>query len=174
MNKNLIIINVGGTFNKVYNSVTGELYVPTSNKFIDEILYAVYKTENRILTEGLIYKDSLQMDKNDRLTLLEKIKTLKETKIIIIHGTDTMKKSAKVLSRFIKDKTIIFVGAMQPYSIEPVESSATLFMALGFLKNIKNKDSKNKMQGVYICMNGLIKKYNKIKKNYEKGVFECL
>ncbi|MBI3873739.1 MAG: asparaginase [Arcobacter sp.] len=174
MNRNLIIINVGGTFNKVYNPLNGELLIPTSNQTIFEIVHKVCKTKNTISIDGLIYKDSLQMDKNDRLTLLEKIKTLKETKIIIIHGTDTMKKSAKVLSKFIKDKTIIFVGAMQPYSIEPVEASATLFMALGFLKNIKNKDSKNKMQGVYICMNGLIAKYNKIKKNYEKGVFECL
>jgi L-asparaginase len=106
------------------------------------------------------------MKSKDRKQLFDKIVSLKEEKIVIIHGTDTMDKSAKYLANKMKDKQIVFVGAMQPFSIDPVESTGALMMAIGFLHN-------RKKTGVYICMNGLIKKHTKIKKNYKKGVFEC-
>lgn len=169
MQNDLIIINTGGTFNKIYEPLTGQLNVSQNNNTIKEILKKVYKDEAKIKVDGLIYKDSLEINKQDRRNILNYIKTCNETKIILIHGTDTMKKTAKVLSKFINNKIIIFVGAMEPYSIEQVESSATLFMAIGFLENSK-KDSRD---GVFICMNGLIKEHYKIKKNYAKGVFEC-
>ncbi|MDD2697831.1 MAG: asparaginase domain-containing protein [Arcobacteraceae bacterium] len=166
MSKNIKIINVGGTFNKVYIPTTGELIVPKDSVAIEEILEETYKTNPPPQIEGLIYKDSLAMDKNDRKLLLNKILSSKEKRIIIVHGTDTMKKSAKVLSKFVTKQTIVFVGAMKPFSYEKVEASTTLGMALGFLQSISEK-------GVFICMNGLIKKYNKIKKDYKKGVFIC-
>lgn len=169
MNKDLIIINTGGTFNKIYETSSGELIVSQTNKTIHEIVKKICKNEIKIKIDGLIYKDSLQMKKKDRLALLKNIQSRSETKIIIIHGTDTMNKSARVLAKFIKNKIIVFVGSMQPYSIEPVEASATLFMAIGFLENIE----KNEKNNVFICMNGLIKEHSKIKKNYTKGVFEC-
>jgi L-asparaginase len=167
LNKNIKIMNVGGTFNKIYKPTTGELIVPSDDSAILNILKATFKTNPLPKVEGCIYKDSLEMDKNDRKTLLETLLASKEDKIIIVHGTDTMKKSAKVLAKFIKNKTIIFVGAMTPYSYEKTESSFSLGMALGFLKN-------NHKKGIFICMNGLIKKHNKIKKDYKKGVFVCL
>ncbi len=166
MNKNVKIINVGGTFNKLYLPTTGELIVPQHNDTIFDILKRTFVSNQLPTVEGIIYKDSLEMDKNDRKILLDTIISSSEQKIIIVHGTDTMKKSAKVLAKFIKDKTIIFVGAMKPYSYEKTEASFSLGMALGFLRN-------NHKNGVFICMNGLIKKHTKIKKDYQKGVFVC-
>jgi L-asparaginase len=167
LNKNLKIINVGGTFNKIYLPTTGELVVPQHNHTIFDILKKTLLSNELPKIEGIIYKDSLKMDKNDRKILLDAVIASSEQRIIIVHGTDTMKKSAKVLGKFIKNKTIIFVGAMKPYSYEKTEASFSLGMALGFLKN-------NPKKGVFICMNGLIKKHTKIKKDYEKGVFVCL
>ena len=167
MKNSPIILNIGGTFNKIYNPITGELFIPKEDTAIKEILRKSLKTDKFPKIEGILYKDSLEMDKEDRKQLLQKISSLSEKKIVIIHGTDTMKKSAKIVAKYIQDKTIVFVGAMQPYSIEPIEASFGLGMALGFAINSKKK-------GVFICMNGLLKKHNKIKKNYEKGVFECL
>ncbi len=166
MNKKIKIINVGGTFNKLYKPTTGELIVPKDDSAILNILQETFKINQLPKVEGLIYKDSLEMDKNDRKTLLQALHASKENKIVIVHGTDTMKKSAKVLAKFIKDKTIVFVGAMKPYSYEKTESSFSLGMALGFLKSGQKK-------GIFICMNGLIRKHNKIKKDYKKGVFVC-
>lgn len=167
MKNSPIILNIGGTFNKIYIPTTGELIIPKDNKTIKNILKNSYKTNKIPKSKGLLYKDSLEMDKNDRKILLENVNELNYNKIIIVHGTDTMKKSAKILAKYIQNKTIVFVGAMQPYSIEPVEASFSLGMALGFI-------TKTKKKGVFICMNGLLKKHNKIKKNYEEGLFECL
>jgi len=167
LNKKLKIINVGGTFNKIYNPIIGELIVPKHNDAIFDILKKTFITNPMPKVEGIIYKDSLDMDKRDRKLLLDKVVSSKEKKIIVVHGTDTMKKSAKVLAQFVKNKTIIFVGAMQPYSIEPVEAATTFGMAFGYLQTKQKK-------GIFICMNGLIKKHNKIKKDYKHGVFKCL
>ena len=167
MNKNLKIINIGGTFNKVYLPTIGELVVPQHNDAIFDILKKTLLSNELPKIEGIIYKDSLEMDKNDRKILLDTVNSCSEERIIIVHGTDTMKKSAKVLGKFIKNKTIIFVGAMKPYSYEKTEASFSLGMALGFLKN-------NPKKGIFICMNGLIKKHTKIKKDYKQGVFKCL
>ncbi len=57
------------------------------------------------------------------------------------------------------------IGAMKPFSIDPVEATSNFFSAFGFLKMCKKNN-------IYICMHGLIKKHNKIYKDKEKGIFK--
>ena len=166
MEDKIVILNIGGTFNKRYNLFNGKLNVPKDNLAIEEILNSVYKSNKKPIIDGIIYKDSLDMTYKDRKKLLDRVKSIKQKKIIIIHGTDTMDKSAKFLAKKINNKQIVFVGAMKPYEIDKVESAGTLMMAIGYLNG-------NRKNGIFICMNGLIKSYEKIKKNYKKGVFEC-
>ena len=166
MDKNFIILNIGGTFNKIYDPLLGDLVVPKDSRAPKLLIDAAYRSNKSPQIEGLIYKDSLEMTKTDRRLLLQAVVSKKEKQIIIIHGTDTMKKSARILALFIPNKTIIFVGAMQPLSIDPYEGSMSLGMAIGFLQ-------KQTKEGVFICMNGLIENHFAIKKNYTLGVFEC-
>jgi L-asparaginase len=166
MNNKIQIFNSGGTFNKIYELFSGKLIVPKNNNAIDTILNNCYKTNKKPKIKGLIYKDSLDITNKHRKLLVKKIQKNKSDKIIIVHGTDTMNKTAKYLKKFIKNKQIVFVGAMQPFSYEPIEATASFMMAIGFL-------SANPKNNIYICMNGLIKPCNKIKKNYQKSVFEC-
>lgn len=166
MKSSINIINTGGTFNKAYNPLSGQLQVSKNHDALEDILGHIYKTNVKPKVESILYKDSLDIDDSDRKIMLKKIKKTKEKSIIIIHGTDTMNKTAKYLNKRVKNKKIVIVGAMQPYSYEKVESSASLAMAIGFLSSkVKNN--------IYICMNGMVKKHNKIKKNYKLGVFEC-
>ena len=74
-----------------------------------------------------------------------------------------MKKSAKFIAKNIDDKKVIFTGAMKPYEIEKVEAVSNLMLGLGFLQNCK--------KGIYISMHGVVKRFNKIKKDYKRGVF---
>lgn len=150
----------------MYMPLNGILDIPKTNNAINTILTNVYKNNSQPHFEGIIYKDSLDITKKDRKLLFQYIINSKAKRIVIIHGTDTMNKTALYLSKRIKNKKIVLVGAMQPFSYEPIEATASLMMAIGFL-NFKVKNN------IYICMNGLIKKHNKIKKNYKKGVFEC-
>jgi len=156
------IINTGGTFNKRYNPLNGELEVPNDFIAIKEILKkSLFQKEYKITQ--IISKDSLEFTKEDRKLLVKTIQNSKADKIIIVHGTDTMTKSAKFIDKFINNKIIVFTGAMKPYEIEKVEAVSNFMMGIGFLENANN--------GVYISMHGIIKKYDKIQKNYKKGIF---
>jgi len=157
------IINTGGTFNKRYNPLNGELEVPNDYMAVSDILKKSLFINQKIKLTQIISKDSLEFTKDDRKLLLKTIKNSKSKKIIVIHGTDTMHKSAKFISKFIKDKIVIFTGAMKPYEINPIEATSNLMLAIGFSQNAK--------EGIYISMHGIVKKYNKIKKDYKKGIF---
>jgi len=160
----ILILNTGGTFNKVYNPITGTLDIEKNNNSIENIVQLSKIKDIKI--DGILFKDSLQITTKDRETLVEYIKNSKFKKIIIVHGTDTIDKTAKFLDRYIKDKTIILTAAMKPYSIEKVEATANLMIGYGNLLEKKRK-------GIFISIHGMVKKYNKIKKNRTLGVFEC-
>jgi len=158
---NIYIISTGGTFNKVYNPLNGKLEVDSSNK-------ALKKIEKNWLTKlhytSIINKDSLDFTNNDRALLANFIKDIPYSKIVVIHGTDTIHLSAQEVAKLKLDKSIIFTGAMKPFSINKIEATANLAFAIGFIKSATN--------GVYIALNGVVDSYNKIIKNKELGKFE--
>ena len=160
----MLILNSGGTFNKIYNKKTGELEVPYNNKAITEILQSVKSSYD---LAGVVYKDSLEMDSNDRKMLANIIMESKDDSFIIIHGTDTMHKTAEFLSTVFEDRKIVLTGAMKPFEIDHTEASFNLGMSVGFIKALKKN-------GVYICMNGFVKPWDKLVKNINKGEFELV
>jgi len=164
--KEILIINVGGTFNKIYNPITGELEIKKNNSLIMDIFKKVFKTNFEINIKGILYKDSLDMTKKDRKRLVSFIQKAKYQNIIIIHGTDTIDKTAKYINKKIKDRNIILTGAMMPYSIDGIEATSNLFLAYGYMQNSIN--------GVYIALNGVVHRYDKIKKNRKLGKFEII
>jgi len=165
-NDKFLVLNTGGTFNKIYNDITGELVVSKNNNFMIKSILKFSKID-RVTIKSIIHKDSLDMNKKDRKKIIKYIERSKSQYIIIIHGTDTMEKTAKFINKHIKNKVIILTGAMVPYSIDKVEATANFSLAMGFLQGKKIKND------VYIAMHGKVKKYNKIYKNRELGIFEC-
>lgn len=162
--KNILILNTGGTFNKVYDKTTGSLNVLQENKIIKKVLKKCSITY--IDVEGLLYKDSLDITNEDRAELSKRINNTKADKVIVIHGTDTMDLSAIFIAKYLKKKTVVFTGAMVPYSISPVEATSNLSMAIGFLQ------AENIPTGVYISMHGMVQRHDKIRKNRLLGIFE--
>ncbi|MBE0499030.1 MAG: asparaginase [Campylobacterales bacterium] len=160
----MLILNTGGTFNKRYNPISGELEVPYDNLAVEKILSTFSST---VEVAGVIYKDSLDMDTEDRKTIAQIISASHERFFVVIHGTDTMHLSALFLDAVLEDKVVIFTGAMVPFEIDPVEATANLAMALGFAKA-------QNAPGVYICMQGLVAKHDKIVKNRALGKFEIV
>jgi len=159
--KDVLILSTGGTFNKIYNKITGNLDINLENLAIKSI-------QNHWLTnlnyDSIINKDSLDFTDKDREELSNYIKNSSFKKIVVIHGTDTMHISAKVVDSLKLEKAIVFTGAMVPFSIDKIEATANLAMALGFIKLAQN--------GVYISMNGVVDKFDKVVKNRELGKFE--
>ena len=150
-NQNILILNTGGTFNKVYNELNGELIVPSNNNAINKIVK--HTKLSNITIDGLIYKDSLNINNKDRDQLVNHINNSNFNKIIIVHGTDTISITASYLNKKIKNKIIILTGSMMPFSINPIEATGNLMSAYGFINNCKKNN-------IYICMHGLIKKFN--------------
>lgn len=158
----ITVINTGGTFNKRYNPLFGELEVPKDSLALDEIISYCYNIDFDVL--NIISKDSLDMNDYDRELIVKTIKDCKNQNIIIVHGTDTMDLTAKYLDEKIKDKTIVLTGAMLPISINKVEATLNFSQAIGFLNS-------NCESGIYISMHGSVKNYKKLVKNRELGKF---
>ena len=160
----MLILNSGGTFNKRYNKISGELEVPFDNEAIEKILSYVDSEDN---LAGVVYKDSLEMDINDRKMLASIIMESTDDTFIIVHGTDTISKSAEFLDEVFNDRKIILTGSMKPFELDNIEATLNLGIALGFSKTIQEN-------GVYICMSGFVEPWNKIEKNKKSGKFEIV
>ncbi len=157
----ILIINTGGTLNKVYNPVSGTLEIDKEGKALGALADKWYEKANLV---NIIGKDSLEMTNHDRLELLATIHQAKEEKILIVHGTDTMDITAEYLADAEIEKKIVLTGAMVPYSIDPAEASANFasaWTALHFLES----------DGIYIAMHGHIASYVNLKKERDAGRF---
>ena len=160
----MLILNSGGTFNKRYNPINGEMEVPYDNYAIEKIL-DTYAPEYNLA--GVVYKDSLEMDVNDRKMLANIMMESTDDTFIIVHGTDTMHITAEFFNEIFEDRKIILVGAMKPFEIDEVESTLNLGLAIGFSKAVEK-------YGVYICMSGHVEPWDNIVKNRAKGIFELV
>lgn len=155
------IINTGGTFNKRYDPIKGELFVPNDDCAVKTILKSLVID---IPVSGIVYKDSLEMNDQDRKVLADAIAQCDEKTVIVVHGTDTIDLSAEYVDNLKLDKVIVFTGAMVPFHIDPLEATANLAMAMGYACNAKD--------GVYIVIQGVMNSFKQVKKNKSVGKFE--
>lgn len=158
----ITVLNTGGTFNKRYNPISGQLEVPSDNIALDKIVKSCFNIEFEI--RNIVSKDSLDFTQEDRETVLENIINSENDKIIIIHGTDTVDLTAKFIEDKIEGKKIVFTGAMVPMSIDEVEATMNFSQAIGFL----NAPIKN---GIYLSMHGSVIEHSKLKKDRSVGQF---
>lgn len=163
----LVLINTGGTFNKRYNPLNGELEVARDNTAVRALLTSALP--NLATHElGLFYKDSLQMTDADRAELIHVLRTLpaliRQAPVLIVHGTDTLDQTAAALDQAQLDRVIILTGAMRPAEIDPAEAALHLGLALGFIAALPP-------QGVYIAMHGLVRSHQHLRKDRMRGIF---
>ncbi len=156
------ILVTGGTFDKEYNELTGELFFQDSH-IHEMLLLGRCKLDLKIRT--LMLEDSLSMTDDDRQIILNHCKSSDGNRIVITHGTDMMAATAKVLGEGnIKDKTIVLTGAMIPYKFGSSDGLFNLGSALAFVQVLP--------PGVYISMNGKCFAWDNVQKNRKTGIFE--
>ncbi len=159
----VLVVDTGGTFNKAYDPLRGVLENPSSTAAVERILG--YPGQNLdIEIRGLIHKDSLDLTTADRETLAQAIAASPARRVIVVHGTDTMDTTARFLRARLADRTIVLTGAMVPFTIDPVEATANLALALGFLQC-------DPRPGVHIAMHGLVLPFEHIAKDRNAGRF---
>jgi L-asparaginase len=155
------IFITGGTFDKAYNELTGDLYFEDSH--LPEML-KLGRCKLDLAIRTLMMIDSLQMTDDDRQIVLDQCRNVPESRILITHGTDTMVRTAEVLAHGIADKTIVLTGAMIPYKFGSSDGLFNLGSALAFAQTLP--------PGVYVAMNGRHFAWNRVRKNRKTGVFE--
>jgi len=155
------ILVTGGTFDKEYDPLTGQLFFKGTH-----VLEMLRLGRSRIPTQikKIMMMDSLRMTETDRRQILAECQKSAQDKILITHGTDTMVETAKLLGQHIKDKTIILTGAMIPYAFGSSDGLFNLGSALAFVQTLP--------AGVYISMNGKYFHWDNVRKNKEVGLFE--
>ena len=159
--KYIKIFATGGTFDKEYNEINGELYFKETNLFK---LLELGRSRVEVKIETLMMIDSLQMSDLERNHILDKCMNEPTNKIIITHGTDTMVETAKILASKIKDKVIILTGAMIPIKFGSSDGLFNLGSALSFAQILD--------PGIYITMNGQYFYWDNVQKNKKLGIFE--
>lgn len=157
------IFVTGGTFDKEYNEITGQLYFKDTH--LQEML-RLGRSRLDVQIRTLMMIDSLDMTDDDRLIIAEQCNKAEEEKIIITHGTDTMSATAVYLAKKILHKTIVLTGAMIPYKFGSSDGLFNLGSALGFVQSLPH--------GVYVAMNGRIFNWDNVQKNKKTGEFEEL
>ena len=157
------LLITGGTIDKIYNPLSGELEFGSSH--LPQMLERG-RVKLQLSSAQLFLKDSLDMTNADRELILSKCLTCNQDRILITHGTDSMVKTAKLLAENIKHKTIVLFGAMVPYSVNNSDALFNLGAALSALQVKKN--------GVYIAMNGQVFKAENVEKNKQLGIFQPL
>jgi L-asparaginase len=155
------IFITGGTFDKAYNELTGELFFKDSH--LPEML-KLGRCNLEVQVRTLMMIDSLQMTDDDRQIILQQCRSAPESRIVITHGTDTMVETAGVLARRVTDKTIVLTGAMIPYKFGSSDGLFNLGSALAFAQTLP--------PGVYVAMNGRCFAWNRVRKNRKTGMFE--
>jgi len=155
------IFITGGTFDKEYNELTGELYFKNSHMY--ELL-ELGRSRLDVDIETLMMVDSIEMSKTERNYIIQKCIEEPNKQIIITHGTDTMVKTARILAEADIDKTIVLSGAMIPVRFGSSDGLFNMGSALSFVQVLS--------PGVYIAMNGQIFNQENVRKNKKLGIFE--
>jgi L-asparaginase len=155
------IFVTGGTFDKEYNELNGELFFKDSH--VPEML-KLGRCKLQVDVRTLMMVDSSSMDDSDREIILANVRKAKEDKIVITHGTDTMAETAAVLARGAENKTVVLTGAMIPYTFGSSDGLFNLGAALAFAQTLPH--------GIYVSMNGRCFNWDNVRKNRQTGQFE--
>ena len=155
------IFVTGGTFDKEYNELNGELFFKDTH--LNEML-KLGRCKAPIDIRTLMMIDSIYLNDEDRELIAQNCLKCDETQIVITHGTDTMVETAKIIAERVKDKTVVLTGAMIPYKFGSSDGLFNLGSAIAFVQTLP--------AGVYISMNGRIFNWDNCKKNKIIGEFQ--
>ncbi|MCE3281597.1 MAG: asparaginase [Chitinophagaceae bacterium] len=155
------IFVTGGTFDKEYNELTGQLYFKDTQ--LPEML-VLGRSRLDVQVRTLMMIDSLEMTDMDRELIADHCIKSDTDKIVITHGTDTMAHTAEVLAKKVTGKTVVITGAMIPYKFGSSDGLFNLGSALAFVQSLP--------PGVYVAMNGKIFRAGNVRKNKQTGEFE--
>lgn len=157
------IIITGGTFDKQYDELRGEL------TFRDSHLPSILKQVRLSVPVELEINqlvDSLDMRESDRTRIADACADSPQERIVITHGTDTMTETAAAIGVRGLTRVVVLTGAMIPFAFTGSDAVFNLGCAIAAAQTLP--------YGVYVAMNGRVFCWDNVRKNRELGVFEQL
>ena len=153
------IFCIGGTIDKIYFDAKSKYEVgsPSIGKILRE-----HDVGLDFTVTSLMAKDSLDVTDEDREQIRCAAEEILEDRIVITHGTDTMVKTAEVLSAF-QGKTIVLTGALAPAIFKDSDAVFNIGCAIAAVQTLS--------PGVYITMNGQVFDYDKVWKDVANNRF---
>ncbi len=159
----ILILTTGGTIDKVYFDARSEYEV--GDPQIAEILRGVGVNFDWSI-ETLLRKDSLEMTDDDREQVAEKVHSSPVRRVLVTHGTDTMADTARAVENYgdLGERTVVFVGSLQPARFKGSDAEFNIGFAIGALQTLPS--------GVYVAMNGRVFPAAAATKNRDANRFE--
>ncbi len=166
----IIVMTTGGTIEKTYDEFDGSL-ANRESSIRQRILSRLRLPYTKLSIFSLMAKDSLHMTDYDRTLICKTVEghLYKKLPIVILHGTDTMAKTARILHEKLNDHPelkapIVFTGAMKPMGFEDSDSNQNVTEALLAAKLLE--------PGIYISFHNRVFKLPNVRKNKETRTFE--
>ncbi|MCK4413014.1 MAG: asparaginase [Candidatus Eisenbacteria sp.] len=152
----------GGTFDKEYDEINGHLFFKDTH--VREML-KLGRCSLELEIRTLMMIDSEEMTPADREMIRKHCSESDTDRIVITHGTDTMSETASYLGKQLKDRTVVLVGALVPYTFGSSDGLFNLGSAMAFAQTLP--------PGVYVAMNGRCFPWDNVRKNRSTGFFEA-
>lgn len=166
----ILVMTTGGTIEKTYDEFDGSLSNRES-QIRDRIINRLRLPTTKIHVFSIMAKDSLHMTDYDRTLIFKTLEghLQKKKPIVVLHGTDTMAKTANLVFEKLKDSSelqapIVFTGAMKPMGFEDSDSDQNVTEALLAAKILR--------PGVYIVFHNKVFELPRVRKNKERRTFE--
>jgi L-asparaginase len=167
--RRVTLITTGGTIEKTYDEVSGEL--ANRHSIVHRMLSELRLEDTAVEVVELMSKDSLDMNDADRDRICEMVRILgaveeQETSgLVILHGTDRLAVTgARLLAEIPHPRVpIVLTGAMRPFEMKHSDALQNLTEAL-FAAGVLPP-------GVYCVAHGRALQFPGVRKDTERGTF---
>jgi L-asparaginase len=159
------ILCTGGTFDKIYGVGAGiRNFTFPEVSAVTEIVAKFHVAGVDLTYDPARAMDSLDMTDGDRNFIASWCAQYPAGRCVVIHGTDTMIKTASVIAARKLSNTVILTGALQPTRMRDSDADFNLGGAIVAAQTCP--------AGVYIVMHGRIFPWDQCRKNPLSGQFD--
>jgi L-asparaginase len=166
--RNVTLITTGGTIEKTYDEVSGEL--ENRRTIVRRMLEELRLEDARISVLELMSKDSLEMTEDDRHRVVEAVRLATDqgsgcSGVVVLHGTDTLAETGERLRAAYPEPPVpvVLTGAWRPFEMKQSDALQNLTEALFATAVLP--------PGVYCVAHGRALPFPGVRKDRERGTF---
>ena len=132
--RRITLITTGGTIEKTYDELSGEL--ANRKSIVDRMLSELRLEDTKVDPVEVMSKDSLDMDDADRERIVQQVRSAMgehdTSGIVILHGTDRLALTGERILADIPSPRVpvVLTGAMRPFEMKESDALQNLTEAI--------------------------------------------